>query len=73
VALVMGGFHLGSASRRQVKRIIADFHDLGVRQVAPCHCTGDRAIQVFAEEYGDDFVKVGVGRAIAIGSGEGAE
>jgi 7,8-dihydropterin-6-yl-methyl-4-(beta-D-ribofuranosyl)aminobenzene 5'-phosphate synthase len=73
VALVMGGFHLGNASRQQVERIIADFRKLGVRRVAPCHCTGDRAIQVFAEEYGDDFVKVGVGRVIAIGSGEGAE
>jgi 7,8-dihydropterin-6-yl-methyl-4-(beta-D-ribofuranosyl)aminobenzene 5'-phosphate synthase len=68
VALVMGGFHLGSASRRQIERIIADFRDLGVRQVAPCHCTGDRAMRVFAEKYGDDFVRVGVGRVITIGS-----
>jgi 7,8-dihydropterin-6-yl-methyl-4-(beta-D-ribofuranosyl)aminobenzene 5'-phosphate synthase len=68
VALVLGGFHLGSTRRRQVKRIIADFRDLGVRQVAPCHCTGDRAIRTFAEEYGDDFVKVGVGRVITVGS-----
>jgi len=66
----MGGFHLGSASRCQVERIIADFCNLGVRRVAPCHCTGDRAIQVFAEEYGDDFVKVGAGLVLTIGSEE---
>jgi len=70
VALVMGGFHLGSATRRQIGRIIADFRNLGVRQVAPCHCTGDRAMRMFAEEYGDDFVKVGVGRVITVGSEE---
>jgi 7,8-dihydropterin-6-yl-methyl-4-(beta-D-ribofuranosyl)aminobenzene 5'-phosphate synthase len=70
VALVMGGFHLGSASRRQIEHIIADFRDLGVRQVAPCHCTGDRAMRVFAEEYRDDFVKVGVGRMVTVGSEE---
>ena len=70
VALVLGGFHLGSASRRQIERIIADFRDLDVRQVAPCHCTGGRAMRMFAEEYGDDFVKVGVGRVITVGSEE---
>jgi 7,8-dihydropterin-6-yl-methyl-4-(beta-D-ribofuranosyl)aminobenzene 5'-phosphate synthase len=70
VALVMGGFHLSSASGRQIERIIADFRDLDVRQVAPCHCTGDRAMRMFAEEYGDDFVKVGVGRVITVGSVE---
>jgi len=70
VSIVIGGFHLGSASRRQVERIIADFRNLGVRQVAPCHCTGDRAMRMFAEEYRDDFVKVGVGRVITVGSEE---
>jgi 7,8-dihydropterin-6-yl-methyl-4-(beta-D-ribofuranosyl)aminobenzene 5'-phosphate synthase len=70
VALVMGGFHLGSASGRQVKHIITDFRDLGVRRVAPCHCTGGRAMRAFSEEYGDDFIKVGVGRVISVGSKE---
>ncbi len=69
--LVLGGFHLGGASKRQVERIIADFRDLGVRKVAPCHCTGDRAIGIFAENYGEDFVQVGVGCVITVGSREG--
>jgi len=74
VALVLGGFHLGGASKRQVERIIADFRDLGVQKVAPCHCTGDRAIGIFAENYGEDFVQVGVGCVITVGSeGEGVE
>jgi 7,8-dihydropterin-6-yl-methyl-4-(beta-D-ribofuranosyl)aminobenzene 5'-phosphate synthase len=73
VAVVLGGFHLGSASRRQVERIVADFRDLGVRQVAPCHCTGDRAMGTFAEEYGDDFVKVGAGLVFTIGPEEQSE
>ena len=67
VYLVLGGFHLGSASRRQVERIIADFRDLGVQKVAPCHCTGDRAIRVFGEEYGEDFIRAGMGCVITIG------
>lgn len=67
VALAMGGFHLGDTSQRQVKAIIADLRNLGVRKVAPCHCTGDRAIRVFAEEYGPDFVKAGAGMILEIG------
>ena len=67
VYLVMGGFHLGGTSQRRVKAIIADFRQLGVQRVAPCHCTGDRAIRLFAEEYGPDFIKAGVGLALNIG------
>jgi 7,8-dihydropterin-6-yl-methyl-4-(beta-D-ribofuranosyl)aminobenzene 5'-phosphate synthase len=61
VALVMGGFHLGGASSARVVSIIADFRDLGVQRVAPCHCTGDRARQLFADAFGADCVLAGVG------------
>jgi 7,8-dihydropterin-6-yl-methyl-4-(beta-D-ribofuranosyl)aminobenzene 5'-phosphate synthase len=61
VALVTGGFHLGSASRARVAGIIADFRDLGVQRVAPCHCTGDQARQLFADAFGADCVLAGVG------------
>ena len=67
VYLVLGGFHLGGTSQRRVKAIIADFRQLGVQKAAPCHCTGDRAIRMFAEEYGSDFVKAGVGLVLDIG------
>jgi 7,8-dihydropterin-6-yl-methyl-4-(beta-D-ribofuranosyl)aminobenzene 5'-phosphate synthase len=67
IALVMGGFHLGDAGRASIGAIIADFRGMGVRQVSPTHCTGDLALQMFAEEYGDDFVQGGVGRVIIVG------
>jgi len=67
VYLVMGGFHLGGASTKAVKGIIADFRRLGVQKVAPCHCTGDRAIGMFAAEYGEDFIQVGVGSRLEVG------
>jgi 7,8-dihydropterin-6-yl-methyl-4-(beta-D-ribofuranosyl)aminobenzene 5'-phosphate synthase len=70
LALVVGGFHLGGASIRRIARTIAGFRDLGVQRVAPCHCTGGRAIRMFAEAYGKNFVEVGAGRAIPIGSDE---
>jgi len=71
VALVMGGFHLGSTSRGQIERIIADLGQLGVQRVAPCHCTGDQARQMFADAFGADCLLAGVGQVITIGSGGG--
>ncbi|MBL7065785.1 MAG: MBL fold metallo-hydrolase [Anaerolineae bacterium] len=69
VALAMGGFHLGGASRDQIEGIIAEFRRLGVRRVAPCHCTGDRARQIFAHAYGADCTLAGVGWVVSVGSG----
>jgi 7,8-dihydropterin-6-yl-methyl-4-(beta-D-ribofuranosyl)aminobenzene 5'-phosphate synthase len=71
IYLVMGGFHLGSASRRQIEAIIADFHGLGVQNVAPCHCTGDQARQMFADAFGDACILAGVGWTTTVGSVEG--
>jgi 7,8-dihydropterin-6-yl-methyl-4-(beta-D-ribofuranosyl)aminobenzene 5'-phosphate synthase len=72
VALVVGGFHLGQASRGRIDDIIAEFRQLGVWKVAPCHCTGDRARRMFADAFGTDFILTGVGGVITVGSGEGA-
>jgi 7,8-dihydropterin-6-yl-methyl-4-(beta-D-ribofuranosyl)aminobenzene 5'-phosphate synthase len=69
VLLVVGGFHLGSATQGQIEGVIDGFRHLGVRAVAPCHCTGDRARQLLAESFGSDHIEAGVGRVITIGGG----
>jgi len=66
IHLVMGGFHLSGASDDEVKKIISEFKGFGVKKVAPCHCTGSRAIRLFEEEYGNGFVKVGTGKIIKV-------
>jgi 7,8-dihydropterin-6-yl-methyl-4-(beta-D-ribofuranosyl)aminobenzene 5'-phosphate synthase len=68
VHLVLGGFHLRDATPDQIQTIITEFRRLGVERVAPCHCTGDRAIGTFAAAYGEDFVPAGVGRTIVVGA-----
>ena len=70
VHLVLGGFHLGGASRRRIERIITDLRALGVQRVAPCHCTGDQAIKAFADAFGADFIQNGVGRVITLDAQE---
>lgn len=66
IFLVLGGFHLGGTSEGRIKAIIRDFQRLGVQKVAPCHCTGDKAIALFREAYAEDFIQIGVGQVIEI-------
>jgi 7,8-dihydropterin-6-yl-methyl-4-(beta-D-ribofuranosyl)aminobenzene 5'-phosphate synthase len=67
IALVMGGFHLLNTAPGDIEDLISEFRDLGVRQVAPSHCTGDQARAMFAEAYGDDYIEAGVGFVIVVG------
>ena len=66
IYLVLGGFHLGNASDSQINGIIAELKRIGVKYVAPSHCTGDRPIGMFRNAFGDDFISVGVGKVIEI-------
>jgi 7,8-dihydropterin-6-yl-methyl-4-(beta-D-ribofuranosyl)aminobenzene 5'-phosphate synthase len=61
IALVMGGFHLVSASAAEIDWIIRDFQELGVERVAPSHCSGDRARELLARRYGKDYIEGGAG------------
>lgn len=64
ILLAMGGFHLPEKSPEELREMAAAFRRLGVRRVGPCHCSGDMARRIFAEEYGEQYIEVGVGKAI---------
>ncbi len=66
IDLVIGGFHLGRKPDDEVGDIIKELKDLGVKRVAPTHCTGNRAIELFREAWGDDFIDAGLGRVIEV-------
>ncbi len=40
IRAVIGGMHLGEASPERIRRTIAELRRLGVKQLAPGHCTG---------------------------------
>ena len=61
VHLVLGGFHLGSASTSKVRRTISALREMGVEKVAPSHCMGEGATAEFAASYGADFIRCGAG------------
>jgi len=66
VDLVLGGFHLLSYTESRTQRVIASLQELGVRRVCPTHCTGEKAIALFAEAFGGNYLEGGVGRVIAV-------
>jgi 7,8-dihydropterin-6-yl-methyl-4-(beta-D-ribofuranosyl)aminobenzene 5'-phosphate synthase len=66
VHLVMGGFHPKDHQRLEITEIAQAFKRLGVEKVAPSHCTGDKAIGYFKENYGVSFVSSGVGKIIYV-------
>ena len=66
VYLVMGGFHLADLSIAEVEAVIAEVKRSGVQQVAPGHCTGDRAIEQFHTAFGADFIPIGAGAVLHV-------
>lgn len=66
IYMVFGGFHLAGFDKREIKEIIDHFRASGVKKVGPCHCSGDEARKLFAEEYKDDFIEIGVGKEIKV-------
>ena len=50
---VLGGMHLNGARPGRVEKTISGLHRLGIRQIAPAHCTGFRPMACLWREFGD--------------------
>ncbi len=70
VHLVLGGFHLCWMNPLQIKGIVNGVEKEGVEMVAPCHCSGDLARSAFEKVYGENFIRVGVGKRLEIDARE---
>ena len=44
--------------------------ELGVQAIAPCHCSGDLARELFKEAYGDNYYAAGVGWQLTLANPE---
>jgi len=62
--LVIGGFHLFGEDEITVIAVAEELLHLGVKKVAPCHCTGDKNRELFADVFGDLFVDARAGSVI---------
>jgi 7,8-dihydropterin-6-yl-methyl-4-(beta-D-ribofuranosyl)aminobenzene 5'-phosphate synthase len=66
IDMVFGGFHLAGFYKDEIQDIIGQFRASGVKKVGPCHCSGDEARRLFAEEYEDNFIDIGAGKEINV-------
>ena len=63
---VVGGMHLGDASDERIDETVRVLRDLGVTTVAPCHCTGERAMRAFAEAFGHKCLTLSTGSVLTL-------
>lgn len=66
VYAVLGGFHLGGASRSRLEEIASVFERLGLREVYPLHCTGSEARKYFEVRLGPVYKDGHVGITVEI-------
>ena len=71
VELVVGGFHLLPYGAEEIARVAKTLkEDLGVKRIAPAHCTGNLAFKIFRQLYGENYIFAGLGSEISIGAAE---
>lgn len=58
---VLGGFHLEGLISYEVQNLIRAMKDLGVKRIGPGHCTGEKAIEQFRQNWQNGFEEIGCG------------
>lgn len=56
IKLVAGGFHLMNHTDKQILEISDKLKNLSVEKIAPSHCTGNAAMNIFQDEWENDFI-----------------
>jgi len=64
--LVLGGFHLYKKNEAAVEEIAVALKRLGVKGIAPCHCTGMAAMKTLQNAFANASVDVKVGTEIVL-------
>ncbi len=64
--MILGGLHLLSKNKSEIKNIIEFFKSCKLRYIAASHCTGDKAREMFREAFKENFINAGVGKEIIL-------
>jgi 7,8-dihydropterin-6-yl-methyl-4-(beta-D-ribofuranosyl)aminobenzene 5'-phosphate synthase len=72
VFLVLGGFHLLGKEPPRIEAVVDGLLPLTL-YVAPCHCAGPEARELFRKRFGDRFVELGVGKTVSLHSLRGGQ
>jgi 7,8-dihydropterin-6-yl-methyl-4-(beta-D-ribofuranosyl)aminobenzene 5'-phosphate synthase len=66
IDLIIGGFHLMRQSNQQVRELSSKLKSLQVKKLAPSHCSGEQATNIFREEWREDFIDFNIGNSMKI-------
>lgn len=55
IHLAAGGFHLLDATEVEIGKVSSRLRELGVKNIAPSHCTGRPATDYFQQEWGEHY------------------
>jgi 7,8-dihydropterin-6-yl-methyl-4-(beta-D-ribofuranosyl)aminobenzene 5'-phosphate synthase len=66
IFMVCGGFHLMDKSDKEMKAIISEMKKLGVVKCGATHCTGEKQIKLFKDDFKENYVELGTGNKVVI-------
>ena len=66
IKLVAGGLHLQSTSKKEIREISLSLQQKGVQELALSACTGEPALKIFRQEWGDRVVSLDRGDTILL-------
>ena len=61
IQAVLGGFHLFRSSEKSIVNLSNSLKQLNVKNIAPCHCTGQKAENILKGAFSTNFLTNGVG------------
>lgn len=62
---VVGGFHLMNASHSRMEETLNQLRKISPDIFAPCHCTGEKALELIREEFNPGFMPCHAGTVIS--------
>ena len=63
---VVGGFHLMNASHSRMEETLNQLRKISPDIIAPCHCTGEKALELIREEFNPGFMPCHAGTVISL-------
>ncbi len=61
IEFAIGGFHLLRSSEDEINNSTRSLKALGVKKVMPTHCSGDRAIEIYKDNFKENCLIGGIG------------
>ena len=64
IAMVIGGFHTFYLSPNEAQNIVSQLLNLGVKFIAPLHCSGEVMRKILEEHYPEHYIQLYVGESV---------